>query len=68
MRFFVVMFAATSTAEVSSLTSEPISMLMWGVTLLTLGAMLRRQSLTATRTEQPDSQLLGSVSSLATRT
>ena len=68
MRFFVVIFAATSTAEMSSLTSEPISMLLWGVTLLSLGAMLRRYNLTATRTEPSDSQLLGNVSSLATRT
>ena len=67
MRSFIAMFAATSTAGMSWLTSEPISMLLWGVTLLSLGAVLRRHNLT-TRTEPSDSQQIGSGPSLATRT
>jgi hypothetical protein len=69
MRFFVAMFAATSSAEMSSLTSEPVSMLLWGVTLLTLGSMLRRPAgePSAARVESSDSQSIGSVPSLAAR-
>ena len=42
MRLFVAMFTATSTAEMTAVTSEPVSMLLWGMTLLALCPMLQR--------------------------
>ena len=44
MRFFVVMLTATSTAEMTAFTSEPVSMLLWGMTPLALCTMLQRAS------------------------
>jgi hypothetical protein len=72
MRFFVAMFTATSTAEMTALASEPVSMLLWGMTLLALCTMLQRANTrsaetASVRVEPSDSRSMDAVPSFAAR-